>query len=61
MEYLGSGDLSKYASNGISEIEVKEIAGDVLRGLEVMHGSGFTHRDLKPQVSTGTQLILYKD
>lgn len=50
MEYLRHGDLSKYVTNGIPEPEIKEIAENILRGLEVMHQHGYTHRDIKPQV-----------
>lgn len=52
MEYLGRGELSRYVTNGISEAEIKEIAEHILRGLEVMHREGFTHRDIKPEVCT---------
>lgn len=50
MEYLRYGDLSRYATVGISEAESKEITKNVLRGLEVMHKHDYTHRDIKPQV-----------
>jgi serine/threonine protein kinase len=50
MEYLRHGDLSKYAGTELQEMEIKEIADNVLRGLQVMHEEGFTHRDIKPQV-----------
>ena len=50
MEYLSHGDLSGYATTGLQEIEMKEITDNVLRGLEIMHGEGFAHRDIKPQV-----------
>lgn len=50
MEYLPYGDLSRYATTGISELETKEIVHNVLRGLEVMHNHGYIHRDIKPQV-----------
>lgn len=50
MEYLRYGDLSNYTSTELLEMEIKEIADNVLRGLKVMHEKGFTHRDIKPQV-----------
>lgn len=60
MEYLGRGDLARYAPSGIPDIEIKEIAENVLRGLEVMHREGFTHRDIKPQVSEPlSQIVSY--
>ena len=50
MEYLGHGDLSRYASTDLLETEIKEIAENILQGLKAMHEEGFTHRDIKPQV-----------
>lgn len=50
MRYLIHGDLSRYAKIGILEIDISDIIRDVLRGLEVMHQEGFTHRDIKPRV-----------
>lgn len=58
MEYISRGDLSRYAASGIPEAEIKEIAENVLRGLEVMHREGFTHRDIKPQVCKSTSCFV---
>lgn len=52
MEYLGHGDMSRYATAGVPETDMKDVIKDVLRGLEFMHQKGFTHRDIKPQVCT---------
>ena len=44
-------DLSIFISEGkTSEQDAKEIAGDLLQALVMIHSEGFTHRDLKPQV-----------
>jgi serine/threonine protein kinase len=53
MEYLEHGDLHKYIrqTGPCSENDAKIIAYQLLKGLHVMHGMDFTHRDLKPQVS----------
>jgi len=52
MEYLPSGDLYAFISNGttLSESESQDITYQILEGLFLMHDNGFTHRDLKPQV-----------
>jgi serine/threonine protein kinase len=53
MEYLPLGDLEKNIalnSGGIPENEARDIAEQVLSGLEIMHAESFAHRDLKPQV-----------
>jgi serine/threonine protein kinase len=39
-----------YSSPPLSEEEVKDISRQILEGLKIMHGEGFAHRDLKPQV-----------
>lgn len=51
MEFLEHGDLQKYLGLPLQEIECQEIVFQILEGLEFMHQSGFTHRDLKPAVS----------
>jgi serine/threonine protein kinase len=60
MEYMPLGDLEhnvqqieKYPAHSsppLSEEEVKDISRQILEGLKIMHGEGFAHRDLKPQV-----------
>ena len=53
MEYVHLGDLQKnvVANSGkIPENEARDIAEQILLGLEIMHGESFAHRDLKPQV-----------
>ena len=35
----------------VMEMEAKQITRDVLEALVYLHGEGFTHRDVKPQVS----------
>ncbi|KAF2663024.1 kinase-like protein [Lophiostoma macrostomum CBS 122681] len=52
MELFDHGDLQNYlwrkAEKTLPEDEVKQIALQVLEGLEHMHDNGFAHRDLKP-------------
>jgi serine/threonine protein kinase len=53
MEYVHLGDLHKnlVANSGkIPENESRDIAEQILLGLEIMHAKSFAHRDLKPQV-----------
>ena len=51
MEYFEQGDLSTFISEAkTSERDAKDIAGDLLQALIIIHSQGFTHRDLKPQV-----------
>ena len=51
MEYFAEGDLSNFISEAkTSEMDAKDIAGDLLQALVMIHSQGFTHRDLKPQV-----------
>jgi calcium/calmodulin-dependent protein kinase I len=52
MEYFPYGDLDKYIAAGFSEYEAKWITVQLLEGLAIMHKNKFTHRDLKPKVST---------
>ena len=51
MEYLELGDLAKCFNQPLPEATVREIAAQVLEGLDQMHGMDFIHSDLKPQVS----------
>lgn len=51
MELVEHGDLATYlGGRARPEEEAKEIVGQVLEGLELMHGLGIIHRDLKPAV-----------
>jgi calcium/calmodulin-dependent protein kinase I len=55
MEYIPLGDLEKYVvarSGKIPEVEARDIAEQIMLGLEIMHAESFAHRDLKPQVSS---------
>ena len=51
MEYFANGVLKKYITGQIQEQDAKIISVQLIRGLEIMHREGFTHRDLKPEVS----------
>jgi serine/threonine protein kinase len=50
MEYLEHGDLAQHINIISTEEEVRQITNNLLDGLKIMHGEGFAHRDLKPQV-----------
>lgn len=50
MEFFRHGDLSVHIASIREEDEIRDITMGVLRGLNIMHTEGFTHRDLKPQV-----------
>ena len=52
MEYFKHGDLQDFMNSPLPELDVGTITRQLLEGLKVMHRHGFTHRDLKPQVST---------
>ena len=57
MEYVPLGDLHKnvFAHSGkIPENEARDVAAQILSGLEIMHAESFAHRDLKPQVQHST-------
>ncbi|KAH7109723.1 kinase-like domain-containing protein [Dactylonectria estremocensis] len=51
MEYFPAGDLQTYLAEHqpLPEDDSRQITSQVLRGLAVMHGEGFAHRDIKPQ------------
>ncbi len=49
-EYIGRGDLSRYISTGLQELEIKQITVDLLEAMHVLHEKGFAHRDIKPEV-----------
>ncbi|KAH7131079.1 kinase-like domain-containing protein [Dactylonectria macrodidyma] len=48
MEYLKYGDLQQYLTNPFPEPEARQISLQVVEALQLMHESGFAHRDLKP-------------
>jgi len=52
MEHLSLGDLSKHMKAPMQEVHASQITSQVLEGLSFMHKNGFSHRDLKPNVST---------
>ena len=58
MEYLPMGDMSKTFESGYrwNESDTKVVIEQLLHGLAVMHNSGITHRDLKPEVNTPPSL-----
>ncbi|KAH8656798.1 kinase-like domain-containing protein [Ilyonectria robusta] len=51
MEYFPTGDLQTYLCDhpALPEDDSRQITSQVLRGLVIMHGEGFAHRDIKPQ------------
>nr|POF22312.1 vegetative incompatibility protein het-e-1 [Quercus suber] len=49
MDFFPLGDLSLYIRQPLPEEQVRDIARQLLRGLQIIHNMGFTHRDLKPQ------------
>lgn len=51
MEYIEYGDLGDHLGQWLPENEVQLITGQLLQGLAHIHTNGFTHRDLKPNVS----------
>jgi len=51
MEHFPLGDLEHFVHDDISENCTREIISQLLQGLHIIHGEGFTHRDLKPAVS----------
>lgn len=57
MEYFELGDLGQHIGEPWAEQRAKLLAVQLLDGLRVMHSTGFTHRDLKPQVLTDMQVV----
>jgi serine/threonine protein kinase len=51
MEYFPLGTLDNFINDRLSEDDTRKISLQLLEGLCIMHEEGFTHRDLKPQVS----------
>lgn len=55
MEFFEYGDLQSHLSQKpgtLPEPQVRQITYQLLEGLQFMHDNGFTHRDLKPAVSS---------
>lgn len=52
MEYFPAGDLQSYLKDHppLSEAEGREVTGQVLLGLSIMHAHDVVHCDIKPQV-----------
>ncbi|KAK0705435.1 kinase-like domain-containing protein [Lasiosphaeris hirsuta] len=48
MQYLEQGDLQKYLNRPFPESEAREIASQLVEGLNFMHRNKYAHRDLKP-------------
>lgn len=51
MEYFPLGDLYQHLGSPLPEVESRQIVTQILEAIHFMHDYGFTHRDLKPQVS----------
>lgn len=52
MEYIQHGDLENHIRPTLTENDTRQITSQLLDGLHIMHQNGFTHRDLKPAVSS---------
>lgn len=51
MEYVQYGDLSEYMKDRPTARETAaEVTRQILEGLQILHGEGICHRDLKPKV-----------
>jgi serine/threonine protein kinase len=49
MEYCAGGSLRDNIKNWFTEVEIRNIAVSILKGLVALHGQGIIHRDLKPE------------
>ena len=49
MEYLPNGDLERYISPSLNEVDAKSIIRQLLEGLKVLHEMDWVHRDIKPR------------
>ena len=56
MEYFPDGDLYDCVKTPLPEREVQVIAHQLAEALFSMHQKKFTHRDLKPSVSSHRKL-----
>ncbi len=56
MEYLPHGDLEGCLNNTRDHEAARQITQQVLEGLYSMHKNNFAHRDLKPGVSSPTDV-----
>ena len=52
MEYFLHGDLQQHLDNPLPELDARKISLQVLDGLHCMHQNAYSHRDLKPKVSS---------
>ena len=52
MEYMAQSDLEHYMDIPWGEHNTRVVAKQLLSGLQFLHESGLTHRDLKPVVGS---------